>query len=204
LVAVLWALTLLSIIAASLSLGTRTNARIARDIADNAAARDSRCRYPACDSRLGNLFGDEGQEVSCRWNSAQYSEVVKSACKNDYKRFCSIYALDDPGLRKCMDKAGPSLSQRCVAALVNAGEVSYQRATQRWGTSSKKCNRRPGRWLSALAKWAGFRREISRARALRSLIDLCLGVLGAIGGRNKKSPGRGRPGLYAVPNVGEP
>jgi general secretion pathway protein K len=39
LIAVLWALILLSIIAASLSLVTRTDARIARNMADNAAAR---------------------------------------------------------------------------------------------------------------------------------------------------------------------
>jgi len=69
---------------------------------------------------------------------AKYSEVVKGACKDDYKRFCSVYALDDPGLRKCMDKAGPSLSRRCVVALVNSGEVSYQRATQRWGHKLEK------------------------------------------------------------------
>ena len=71
-------------------------------------------------------------------SAARYSEVVKGACKNDYKRFCSVYAIDDPGLRKCMDKAGPSLSRRCVIALVNAGEVSYQRATQRWGHKLQK------------------------------------------------------------------
>lgn len=71
-------------------------------------------------------------------SSAQYSEVVEGACKNDYKRFCSVYGLDDPGLRKCMDKAGPSLSTRCVVALVNAGEVSYQRATERWGHKLQK------------------------------------------------------------------
>ena len=70
--------------------------------------------------------------------AAQYSEVVKGACKNDYKRFCSVYALGDPGLRKCMDKAGPNLSNGCVVALVNAGEVSYQRATQRWGHTLQK------------------------------------------------------------------
>jgi hypothetical protein len=66
-------------------------------------------------------------------SAAQYSGAVKGACKGDYKRYCSVYAVNDPGLRKCMDKAGPSLSQRCVATLVNAGEVSFQRATQRWG-----------------------------------------------------------------------
>ena len=71
-------------------------------------------------------------------SAAQYSEVVKGACKKDYKRFCSVYAVGDPGLRKCMDKAGASLSRRCVATLVNSGEVSYQRATQRWGHKLKK------------------------------------------------------------------
>ena len=64
---------------------------------------------------------------------AQYSKAVKGACRDDYKRFCSTHAVDDPALRKCMDRAGPSLSKRCVATLVNQGEVSYQRATQRWG-----------------------------------------------------------------------
>lgn len=69
---------------------------------------------------------------------ADYSAAVKGACKNDYKRFCGVYGLNDPGLRKCMDKAGPSLSQTCVATLVNAGEVSFQRATQRWGHKLEK------------------------------------------------------------------
>lgn len=72
--------------------------------------------------------------------SAQYSEAVKGACKNDYKRFCGAYAINDPGLRKCMDKAGPSLSNRCVATLVNSGEVSFQRATQRWGHKLERVN----------------------------------------------------------------
>jgi hypothetical protein len=71
-------------------------------------------------------------------SAAQYSSAVKGACKNDYKRFCAVYALGDPGLRKCMDKAGPSLSNRCVVTLVNSGEVSYQRATQRWGHKLQK------------------------------------------------------------------
>jgi hypothetical protein len=71
-------------------------------------------------------------------SAAQYSEVVKRSCRNDYKRFCSTYALDDPALRKCMDKAGPSLSRNCVIALVNSGQVSYQRATTRWGHDLQK------------------------------------------------------------------
>ena len=71
-------------------------------------------------------------------SSAQYSSAVKGACKNDYKRFCSAYAVGDPGLRKCMDQAGPSLSRRCVITLVNSGEVSFGRATQKWGHKLQK------------------------------------------------------------------
>lgn len=61
-----------------------------------------------------------------------YSGAVKGACRADYKRFCGVHAVDDPGLRRCMDKAGRSLSRSCVAALVNSGMVSKSRATQRW------------------------------------------------------------------------
>jgi hypothetical protein len=61
-----------------------------------------------------------------------YSGAVKGACRADYKRFCGVHAVDDPGLRRCMDKAGRSLSQSCVVALVNSGMVSKSRATQRW------------------------------------------------------------------------
>ncbi|MCB1443116.1 MAG: hypothetical protein KDJ72_08835 [Methyloceanibacter sp.] len=64
-----------------------------------------------------------------------YSGAVTGACRADYKRFCSAHAINDPGLRRCMDQAGRSLSQACVVALVNTGEVSKARATQRWGHS---------------------------------------------------------------------
>ena len=63
---------------------------------------------------------------------------VRDVLEAPYGGFCSTYAVDDPALRKCMDKAGPSLSQRCVATLVNSGLVSYQRATQRWGHKLEK------------------------------------------------------------------
>ncbi|MEM7191837.1 MAG: hypothetical protein AAF405_03040 [Pseudomonadota bacterium] len=64
-----------------------------------------------------------------------YSGSVRGACKADYKRFCAAHAIDDPGLRRCMDKAGASLSRSCVAALINSGDVSKTRAVQRWGHS---------------------------------------------------------------------
>jgi len=64
--------------------------------------------------------------------AAQYSAAVKGACKRDYKRFCGVFDVNDPGLRRCMDKAGRSLSLVCVKALVNSGDVTKERATQRW------------------------------------------------------------------------
>lgn len=64
--------------------------------------------------------------------AADYSAAVKGACKSDYKRFCGVYGVNDPGLRKCMDQAGKSLSLVCVKTLVNAGEVTKDRAIHRW------------------------------------------------------------------------
>lgn len=64
--------------------------------------------------------------------AAEITSAVKGACKTDYKRYCGAYALNDPGLRKCMDQVGRSLSQRCVKTLVDSGEVTKARATQRW------------------------------------------------------------------------
>jgi hypothetical protein len=64
--------------------------------------------------------------------AADYSSAVKGACKNDYKRFCGVYGVNDPGLRKCMDKVGRSLSLNCVKTLVEAGEVTKDRAIHRW------------------------------------------------------------------------
>lgn len=62
-----------------------------------------------------------------------YSSTVKGACRADYKRYCSAHAVDDPSLRLCMDRAGSSLSRSCVVALINSGQVTKARATQRWG-----------------------------------------------------------------------
>jgi len=67
--------------------------------------------------------------------AAQYSSAIKGACKDDYKRFCKVFAIDDPGLKKCMDQAGRSLSKTCVQTLVDSGTITKERATQRWKQS---------------------------------------------------------------------
>ena len=85
---------------------------------------------------FGRLFAKVvlGAMLAALASSAMaYSGAVKGACRADYKRFCAAHALDDPGLRRCMDRAGSSLSRSCVVALINSGQVSKTRATERWG-----------------------------------------------------------------------
>ncbi|MGD9669006.1 MAG: hypothetical protein AB7U75_08090 [Hyphomicrobiaceae bacterium] len=56
-------------------------------------------------------------------NSGPYSARVRRACKVDYNRFCPGYSLYGTELRRCMQAAGKGISQRCIRALVDAGEV---------------------------------------------------------------------------------
>ena len=49
---------------------------------------------------------------------------VQLACATDYYAHCSKHDPDGPGVRACMRAAGPKLSNRCINALVGAGEVS--------------------------------------------------------------------------------
>lgn len=59
------------------------------------------------------------------------SAAVKRACMSDYFAYCSSHAVGSPGLRSCMNKAGPNLSKGCVAALVSAGEISKTEVDRR-------------------------------------------------------------------------
>jgi hypothetical protein len=59
--------------------------------------------------------------------SSQASAVslsVQLACATDYYAYCSKHDPDGPGVRGCMRAAGPKLSNRCINALIGAGEVS--------------------------------------------------------------------------------
>lgn len=51
------------------------------------------------------------------------SLAVKLACRDDYFAHCSMHAVGSPGVRQCMRKVGPRLSQRCIGALADAGEI---------------------------------------------------------------------------------
>ncbi len=52
------------------------------------------------------------------------SAQVRFACAGDYLSNCSSFAPNSPETRRCMRAVGFRLSKGCVAALVQAGEVS--------------------------------------------------------------------------------
>ena len=56
---------------------------------------------------------------------------VKLACASDYYNYCSQHAVGSPGVRSCMRANGHNLSNRCVSALVKAGEVSKSEVQRR-------------------------------------------------------------------------
>ena len=60
-----------------------------------------------------------------------YSQAVRQACANDYKRHCGQYGIETEALRLCMDRAGQRLTKTCVDALVADGEVSKQEVERR-------------------------------------------------------------------------
>ncbi len=56
--------------------------------------------------------------------SAQaFSKRVEKDCAGDYQNFCSQYAPGTVQLRDCFESNRKGLSQICVRALVDAGEV---------------------------------------------------------------------------------
>jgi len=59
------------------------------------------------------------------------SARVKMACAGDYFSFCSQHAPTSPAVRQCMRSNGLKLSDRCVNALVAAGEVSEADVSRR-------------------------------------------------------------------------
>ncbi len=61
--------------------------------------------------------------ASAASDKGPFSQRVRNACKNDYNRFCPNYNLYSHELRRCMQAAGKAISQGCIRALVDAGEV---------------------------------------------------------------------------------
>lgn len=64
-------------------------------------------------------------------NASAYSEAVRKHCRADYKKYCGEYGLETKALRNCMDRNGDKLSDACVRALVQSGEVSQREVDRR-------------------------------------------------------------------------
>ena len=65
-------------------------------------------------------------------NQASASSLaVQLACASDYYAYCSKHDPDGPGVRACMNANGAKLSNRCVNALVSAGEISKAEVERR-------------------------------------------------------------------------
>ena len=70
----------------------------------------------------------------CTSAASAVSTRVQSACAGDYMAYCSQHDPDGPGARKCMRANGLKLSQGCVNALIDAGEVSRAEVARRAST----------------------------------------------------------------------
>ena len=73
---------------------------------------------------IGFLFFTCSMAAAKSENAHTYSHAVQVACSTDYRKHCAEYGLETEGLRVCIDKVAERLSETCVNALLNAGEVS--------------------------------------------------------------------------------
>jgi len=63
----------------------------------------------------GSRFTAQARSVSVK---------VQNACVSDYNRFCPSYKVGSTKLRQCMRSHGKRLSDRCLRALVDDGQIS--------------------------------------------------------------------------------
>jgi hypothetical protein len=56
------------------------------------------------------------------------TDRMKNDCKTDYNRYCKKYKLGSEGLRACMSRSIRKVSNRCILALVDGGEMTQAQA----------------------------------------------------------------------------
>jgi hypothetical protein len=59
------------------------------------------------------------------------SAKVEDACREDYFRHCAAYEIGSSSLRMCMESKSKQLSQVCIRALIDSGEVDRSRIRRR-------------------------------------------------------------------------
>jgi hypothetical protein len=70
--------------------------------------------------------------------SAPVSKHVQNHCVQDYKKYCHEWGIETKGLTNCMHRHGDRLTNACIAALVQAGEVSQAEVNRRKEAAAKK------------------------------------------------------------------
>jgi hypothetical protein len=66
------------------------------------------------------------------------TERERQDCRADYQRYCKIYPVGSDELHKCMSRSIRKLSNACVDALVDAGEMTRAQANARHKSSKHK------------------------------------------------------------------
>jgi hypothetical protein len=66
------------------------------------------------------------------------TEREKRDCRADYHKYCSEYGLGSNALRACMSRNIKKISHVCVAALVDAGEMTQAQADKLKGKATAK------------------------------------------------------------------
>ena len=59
------------------------------------------------------------------------TDEERQFCAHDYRQYCGQDGLGSNLLRDCMNQHGKSLSEQCIKALVDAGEVTEAEVERR-------------------------------------------------------------------------
>jgi hypothetical protein len=62
--------------------------------------------------------------------AAPVTERMRQDCRGDYQRYCNAYSVGSESLRACMSRSIRKLSNMCVGALVDGGEMTRAEAAK--------------------------------------------------------------------------
>lgn len=71
------------------------------------------------------------------------TERERRDCQADYHKYCSEYGLGTEALRACMSRNIKKISNACVAAFVDAGEMSQAQADKLRGKAKTTTKKKP-------------------------------------------------------------
>ncbi len=92
------------------------------------------------------------------------TERQKRDCKADYQRYCSAYGVGSEGLRACMSRSVKKLSNMCVVALVDAGDMTKAQADKLRKTPAKKSTSKKTSSKKTSSKKTSSKRTSSKKR----------------------------------------